>query len=83
MMAPASCCPMPLPSNLPTRRRACAAPAQATLRDTFELLLLRLLDSGRLLAYEDGDVLVKTINVLTLRVLEQGCAWWVGGWVGG
>jgi hypothetical protein len=55
----------PLPWSLPP-----PFPFQATLRDSISLLLLRLLDDGGLLHYEEGATLVKAVNVLMLKILE-------------
>ncbi|KAL4424717.1 hypothetical protein ABPG77_000060 [Micractinium sp. CCAP 211/92] len=53
--------------NVPQIAAGLPAP---TLRDTICLLLLRLLDDGGLLHFEEGNTLVKAVNVLMLKILE-------------
>jgi cytoskeleton-associated protein 5 len=43
---------------------------QATLRDAVSLLLLRLLEDGGLLRFDEGPTLVRAVNVLMLKMLE-------------
>lgn len=45
---------------------------QATLRVAVCALLLRLLDDGALLRFDEGSTLVKAVNVLMLKILEAG-----------
>lgn len=74
-------CLAPSPYSSPPTVPCLAPPApqpaspQATLRDSVSLLLLRLLDDGGLLHFEEGATLVKAVNVLMLKILE---ARWAG-----
>lgn len=59
------------------RQRPCSeeclfppTPLQPTLRDSISLLLLRLLEEHGLLHFEEGQTLVKAVNVLMLKILE-------------